>query len=264
MLKVENLAVTFGDKKEKREVIRDISFEVKAGEIMGVVGESGSGKSVTALTIMGLLPENAVIEHGRIDFDSNDMVGADIKKLCRIRGNDICMIFQEPLTCLNPTVKIGRQVDEVLKLHTNLEKQARKEKVLKSFESVGLKEPERVYNVYPHQLSGGMRQRVMIAMAVMMEPKLLIADEPTTAIDVTTQRQILNLIREVSQRQHMAVLFITHDLKLAQNYCQRIIVMKNGQIVEGGNADDVFNNPQHEYTKKLVSSVLKRTGRKEK
>ncbi|MGN0479960.1 MAG: ATP-binding cassette domain-containing protein [Lachnospiraceae bacterium] len=263
MLKVENLVLSFVTKKnEKRKVINDISFEVNRGEIVGVVGESGSGKSVTALAVMGLIPDNGVIEQGRITFDSHDMVGADMSTLSRLRGNDICMIFQEPLTCLNPTMKIGRQADEVLRLHTGMGKDERRKKVLQSFASVGLKEPERVYDVYPHQLSGGMRQRVMIAMAVMMEPKLLIADEPTTAIDVTTQRQILKLISEVSQRQQMAVLFITHDLKLAQRYCRRIIVMKDGQIVESGCADDVFNNPQHEYTKKLVGSVLNRIDRK--
>lgn len=263
MLKVDNLVVSFLDKKEKREVIHDISFEIKTGEIVGVVGESGSGKSVTALTIMGLLSDTAVIDKGSVTFDEQDMLKADMAKLCKIRGNDICMIFQEPLTCLNPTMKIGKQVEEVLKLHTDLDKNARKAKVLEAFANVGLKDPERVYKVYPHQLSGGMRQRVMIAMAVMMEPKLLIADEPTTAIDVTTQRQILDLIKDISDRQNMAVLFITHDLKLAQKYCERVIVMKDGSIVENGDADEIFNNPQHEYTKKLVGSVLNRTSRKE-
>ncbi len=259
MLKVEQLRIAFkGKKKSENEVVHGISFDVGQGEIVGMVGESGSGKSVTALGIMGLLGDSGAVTGGSIVFDGAQILEMDKKKASQIKGKELCMIFQEPLTSLNPTMKIGRQVEEVLLLHTDLDKEMRRQKILEALEAVGLKNPERVCGIYPHQLSGGMRQRVMIAMAVMMQPKLMIADEPTTALDVTTQRQILDLIMEISRKQNTAVLFITHDLKLARKYCNRVVVMKDGNIVEHGTAKEVFDSPKEEYTKKLVGAVLDR------
>lgn len=263
MLKIENLNIVFWNKnKTRNEVLHGISFEIENGEVLGMVGESGSGKSVTALAIMGLLDENNAEINGSIVFDGMQLLEMDKKSISGIRGKEVCMIFQEPLTSLNPTMKIGKQVEEALKLHADIDKQDRRQRVIKAFTDVGLKNPEIIYGSYPHQLSGGMRQRVIIAMAVMMEPKLLIADEPTTALDVTTQRQILDLIMKISEKKNMAVLFITHDLKLAKRYCSRVVVMKDGSIVESGNAADVFENPKEEYTKELVSAVLDRTSGK--
>lgn len=254
MLKIEDLRIaSYDGSRIEKEIIKGISLEIGAGRIVGLVGESGSGKSITALSIMGLLASNLKITGGSIAFQDKVLTDLDSNHLESLRGDRITFIFQEPLTSLNPTMKIGRQVEEVLLLHTGLDKEARKKKVLKALGDVGLKEPERVYNVYPHQLSGGMRQRVMIAMAILMEPALLIADEPTTALDVTTQRQILDMIRDISRRNNMSVIFITHDLKLARKYCDELVVMRNGLIVEQGPAAQLFENPKEEYTASLVN-----------
>ncbi len=254
MLKIEDLRIaSYDGSRMEKEIIKGISLEIGAGRIVGLVGESGSGKSITALSIMGLLASNLKITRGSIEFQGKVLTDLDSNHLETLRGDRITFIFQEPLTSLNPTMKIGRQVEEVLVLHTELDKETRKNKVLKALGDVGLKEPERVYNVYPHQLSGGMRQRVMIAMAILMEPALLIADEPTTALDVTTQRQILDMIRDISRRNNMSVIFITHDLKLARKYCDELVVMRGGLIVEQGPAAQLFENPKEEYTASLVN-----------
>ena len=215
MIKIEDLTVAFG----RREVVKHVSLDLRDGEILGVVGESGSGKSVTALTLMGLVSDSAQMTTGRILFDQVVLREAG-KPLDRAlyrsyQGARMSMVFQEPQTSLNPTKRVGGQVEETLRLHGTLTKEERKRKVLETFESVGLKDPERVYASYPHQLSGGMRQRVMIAMAIILHPRLIVADEPTTALDVTVQNQIMGLLREINQKQNNAMLFITHDLNLA-------------------------------------------------
>lgn len=262
MIKIENLSVAF----DGAEVVKNVTIEIAEGEIVGVVGESGSGKSVTALTLMGLAAENAVITGGRVLF--GDVVLAEAGKpknkalYRKYQGDDMTMIFQEPMTSLNPTQRVGMQVEEVLKLHTTMSKEERKAKVLETFLSVGLKDAEKVYRSYPHQLSGGMRQRAMIAMAIILKPKLLVADEPTTALDVTVQNQIITLLKEINEKQKNAMLFITHDLNLARRLCNRIVVMKDGCIVEQGAPEKLFNEPKDVYTKRLIEAVPSRMHKK--
>ena len=262
MIKIENLSVAF----DGMEVVKNVTIEIAEGEIIGVVGESGSGKSVTALSLMGLAAEDAVITSGRILFE--DIVLAEAGKpknkelYRRYQGDDMTMIFQEPMTSLNPTKRVGMQVEEVLKLHTTMSKEERKAKVLETFLTVGLKDAEKVYRSYPHQLSGGMRQRAMIAMAIILKPKLLVADEPTTALDVTVQNQIISLLKEINEKQKNSMLFITHDLNLARRLCHRIVVMKEGYIVENGTAEQIFNEPKEAYTKRLIEAVPSRIGKK--
>lgn len=255
MIKIENLSVAF----DGLEVVKNVTLELKDGEILGVVGESGSGKSVTALTLMGLVSESAQITSGRILFDDVTLLQAgrprDRALYQSFQGDRMSMVFQEPMTSLNPTQRVGRQVDEVLRLHAKLTAEERKEKVLETFRAVGLREEEKVYASYPHQLSGGMRQRVMIAMAVILHPRLLVADEPTTALDVTIQNQIIALLREINERQNNTMLFITHDLNLARRICQRIAVMKDGCVVEQGETEQIFNHPVQEYTRTLIEAV---------
>ena len=261
MIKIEDLTVAFG----RREVVKHVSLDLRDGEILGVVGESGSGKSVTALTLMGLVSDSAQMTTGRILFDQVVLREAG-KPLDRAlyrsyQGARMSMVFQEPQTRLNPTKRVGGQVEETLRLHGTLTKEERKRKVLETFESVGLKDPERVYASYPHQLSGGMRQRVMIAMAIILHPRLIVADEPTTALDVTVQNQIMGLLREINQKQNNAMLFITHDLNLARRICHRVAVMKDGQVVELGTAEEIFERPRKEYTRMLVEAVPSRMKR---
>lgn len=251
MIKLEHLSVSLG----KTEVVKNVNVEINDGHILGIVGESGSGKSVMSLSIMGLLPTTANVS-GTIEIDkevSNIKDSSHLKK-----GVQMAMVFQEPMTSLNPTMKIGSQVEEMLKLHTDLDKLARKAKVLESLKSVGLKEPEKVYTSYPHELSGGMRQRVMIAIAVILEPKLIIADEPTTALDVTVQNQIIKLLSDINKKKNNSMIFITHDLNLARKLCTDIAVMKNGVVVEKGTTQDIFSSPKHEYTKMLLEKVPSR------
>ncbi len=258
MIKIENLSVAF----DGTEVVKNVSLQIEDGEILGVVGESGSGKSVTALTLMGLAPETAQVTEGRILYD--DVVLQEAGRPCdktlyrKYQGARMSMVFQEPMTSLNPTQKVGRQVEEVLRLHTKLSKGERRDSVLKSFQAVGLHQVEKVYNSYPHQLSGGMRQRVMIAMAVILHPGFIVADEPTTALDVTIQNQIIALLREISRKQKNSLLFITHDLNLAKRLCGKIAVMKDGGVVEYGTAEEIFGNPQQEYTRRLIEAVPSR------
>ncbi len=255
MVKIENLSVAF----DGAEVVKNVSIEIGKGEIVGVVGESGSGKSITSLTLMGLAPESAQVTEGRIVFDGTVLREAgrpfDRKQYQQYQGAQMSMIFQEPMTSLNPTQKAGRQVEEVLKLHTKLLKNERKEKVLETFRSVGLSDAEKVYGSYPHQLSGGMRQRVM---AVILHPKLIIADEPTTALDVTIQNQIVELLQEINEKEQNAMLFITHDLNLARRICDRIVVMKDGVIVEQGSTEEIFGAPEQAYTRNLIEAVPSR------
>ena len=258
MIKIENLSVAF----EGTEVVKNVTLELKDGEILGVVGESGSGKSVTALTMMGLVSETAQITSGRILFD--DVVlreaGKPLDKALyrKYQGAEMSMVFQEPMTSLNPTLRVGKQVEEMLRLHTDLTGEEIKVRVLETFEAVGLKKVKEVYASYPHQLSGGMRQRVMIAMAVILHPDLIVADEPTTALDVTIQKQIMELLREINEKEQNAMLFITHDLNLARRICHRVAVMKDGCVVEQGRTADIFEHPKEEYTRKLIEAVPSR------
>ncbi len=252
MIKINNLSVAF----DNTEVVKNVNLKINDGEILGIVGESGSGKSVMALTIMGLKPEAATVNSGTIDIDGVTADAADNNAF--EKGSQISMVFQEPMTSLNPTMRVGRQVEEVLKLHTDMDAQQRKKKVLESFESVGLKATDKVYASYPHELSGGMRQRVMIAMAVILEPKLIIADEPTTALDVTVQNQIIRLLSDINNKKKNSMIFITHDLNLARKLCDRIAVMKDGTIVENGTSEEIFTSPVNEYTKMLIEKVPSR------
>ena len=258
MIKIENLSVAF----DGTEVVQNLNLDLVDGEIVGVVGESGSGKSVSALTLMGLVSDEAVITSGRVLFD--DVVLREAGKPCdkalyrKYQGEKMSMVFQEPMTSLNPTQRVGKQVEEVLKLHTNLTPEDVKKKVLETFESVGLRNVEKVYASYPHQLSGGMRQRVMIAMAVILNPRLIIADEPTTALDVTVQKQIIHLLRDINKTHKNAMLFITHDLNLARTLSHKLVVMKDGCVVETGPTEEIFRNPKQEYTRKLINSVPSR------
>ncbi len=264
MIRIEDLSVAFGD----TEVVKHVNLDLAEGEILGVVGESGSGKSVTALTLMGLSPDSARVTTGRILFDGVTLQEAGRprdKALYRsYQGARMSMVFQEPQTSLNPTQRAGRQVEETLRLHTGMTAKERREKVLEAFRAVGLKEPEKVYRSYPHQLSGGMRQRVMIAMAVILEPELIVADEPTTALDVTIQNQIIELLRQINKTQKNAMLFITHDLNLARRLCHRIAVMKDGCVVEQGPAEEIFRAPKEEYTRKLIEAVPSRMKKRKK
>ncbi|MCM1188833.1 MAG: ABC transporter ATP-binding protein [bacterium] len=262
MIRIENLSVAF----DGTEVVKNVNLELADGEILGVVGESGSGKSVTALTLMGLVSEDAQITSGRILFENVVLreAGKALDKALyrKYQGAEMSMVFQEPMTSLNPTQRVGRQVEEMLRLHTGLTKEQIRERVLETFESVGLRETKKVYASYPHELSGGMRQRVMIAMAIILHPDLVVADEPTTALDVTVQNQIIELLRQINTREQNAMLFITHDLNLARRLCHRIAVMKDGRVVELGSTEEIFRHPVQEYTRNLIEAVPSRLKRR--
>lgn len=257
MLKIENLEIEFHDHIIPETVVHHFNMEMEAGEIVGIVGESGSGKTMTALAIAGLLNRHDMKKSGKVVFEGQELLGCKREILRKLQGNDISMIFQEPMTSLNPVKKIGWQVEESLKIHTDLSKEERKEKALKALEEVELDNPEWVYNAYPHQLSGGMRQRVMIAAAMINVPKLLIADEPTTALDVTLQAQIVELLQKTNREKKTAILFISHDLSLVSRLCKRVFVMKDGYLIESGDAEQIFKNPKEEYTKQLIDAIPK-------
>ncbi|CAN7681330.1 ABC transporter ATP-binding protein [Caballeronia sp. LjRoot34] len=239
-----------------RAVVEQLSFSVRAGETVCIVGESGSGKSVTSLATMGLLPREALqASEGRILIDGEDVLAASDERLRILRASRMAMVFQEPMTALNPVQRVGQQVEEVLRLHTRLARAERRARVLAMLESVHLPDVPRIYRSFPHQLSGGQRQRIVIAMALILQPRVLIADEPTTALDVTTQKQILALIRELQQRHRTAVIFITHDFGVVAEIADRIVVMNQGRVVESGARDEVLARPREAYTRLLVSSV---------
>ncbi len=249
--------VTISAKKEGQwiPIVKHASFTLGRNEILGIVGESGSGKSVTSLAVMGLLPKGILeITAGKIEFDGRDISALSQKDLRNLRGNDIAMIFQEPMSSLNPSLKCGYQVEEILAEHTILSKKEIKARVISLFEKVKLPNPEVIYNRYPHEISGGQKQRVMIAMAIACKPKILIADEPTTALDVTVQKEIILLLKELQKETGMSILFISHDLSLVSEIANRVLVMYRGEIVEQGEVQEIFNNPKHTYTKALISS----------
>lgn len=254
LLEIKDLRVGPAD-DESYVILDNVSFKVREGEMLAIVGESGCGKSMTALSMMGLLPRNIKIGSGSIQFEGRELTNLNSKMMNEIRGKDIAMIFQEPLTALNPAFTIGNQIAEVFKHHTNFNKEEIRRQSIEVLKKVKIPDPEEKLNAYPHQLSGGMRQRVMIAMALACNPKILIADEPTTALDVTIQAQILDLILELQEQFKMSVIIITHDLGVVAETCQRAIVMYAGQIVEEGKVEDIFEQPLHPYTRGLMLSA---------
>ena len=239
-----------------QRIIDGVSLQVREGETLCLVGESGSGKSVTSLTVMGLLQKGSLVPSGgSIKLVGEELLAASDRRLRQLRATTMAMIFQEPMTALNPVVPVGRQIDEVLRAHTDLDARARRKRILDMMEQVRLPEVERIFASYPHRLSGGQRQRIMIAMALVLEPKLLIADEPTTALDVTTQKQILTLIRDLQRDHGTAVLFITHDMGVVAEIADRVAVMRQGRLVETGALDTILRTPTMEYTRNLLSAV---------
>ncbi|MCM2533888.1 ABC transporter ATP-binding protein [Neobacillus pocheonensis] len=265
ILQIKDLKVSFHSGKRFVPAVDGISFELKEGEILGIVGESGSGKSVTSLTTMGLIPSPpGKIENGEIIFEGKDLKNLSDKEWRKIRGNQISMIFQEPMTSLNPLFTIGNQLKEGINLHTKLAKSEVKARSIELLRLVGIPRAEGILQEYPHQLSGGMRQRVMIAMAMACNPKVLIADEPTTALDVTIQAQILALMKDLNKKTGTSIILITHDLGVVAEICERVIVMYSGQIVEQGDVLTILKDPQHPYTKGLLKSVPDLRGKKDR
>lgn len=255
LLQIQNLVISFSRENSWTDVIKGISFELHKNEIIGIVGESGSGKSVSSLAVLGLLPNKiSRISNGQILYNGDDLTQKSSKDFRKIRGREISMIFQEPMSSLNPSLKCGYQVEEILFEHTNLSKKEVKVEVLSLFEKVKLPNPEKIYNSYPHQISGGQKQRVMIAMAIACKPKILFADEPTTALDVTVQKEIIKLLKELQQETQMSIVFISHDLALVSEIADRVLVMYKGEIVEQGPTAEIFRNPQQTYTKALIAS----------
>ena len=258
MIEVRDLHVAFPNKAgELEQAVNGISFTVADGEIVGIVGESGSGKTQTALALAGLSPRKAKVT-GEILLDGRDLMPLTRDEIRKVQGKDVAMVFQEPMSSLNPTMRIGRQVEEVLAIHTKLTKTERRELALQALRDVELLEVETVYRKYPHELSGGQRQRVMIASAIIGSPKLLIADEPTTALDVTIQAEILKLLSKLNREKGMSILFISHDLRVIRRLCGRALVMHHGHIVEQGPVEQIFRDPQDAYTKTLLASIPKR------
>src|SRR3954451_11388444 len=256
VLDIDSLVVGLGKNPRHDRIIDGVSLRVNDGETLCLVGESGSGKSVTALTVMGLLQTGSLVPSGGcIWLADEELLGASDRRLRQLRATRMAMIFQEPMTALNPVVPVGKQIDEVLRVHTDLDARARRQKILAMMEQVRLPEVERIFASYPHRLSGGQRQRIMIAMALVLEPKLLIADEPTTALDVTTQKQMLTLIRDLQRDHGTAVLFITHDMGVVAEIADRVAVMRQGQLVETGTLDAILRSPPMEYTRNLLSAV---------
>jgi oligopeptide transport system ATP-binding protein len=256
LLEIKDFCVSFETYAGEVQAVRGVSFEVKRNEIIAIVGESGSGKSVMTQSIVKLLPSPpAVIKGGQILFDGKDISAYKFKQLRGIKGKEIAYIFQDPMTSLNPTIKIGDQITEGILTHSRVSRRAARERAVQLLRSAGIPNPEKRMEQYPHELSGGMRQRVMIAIAIAMDPKLLIADEPTTALDVTIQSQILGTLKEINQQTGMSMILITHDMGIVANMAQRVIVMYGGKIVETGDVFEIFDSARHPYTRSLLASV---------
>ncbi|MCY9545856.1 ABC transporter ATP-binding protein [Lysinibacillus xylanilyticus] len=256
ILEVKDLKINFKTYAGLVHAVRGVTFDLKEGETLAIVGESGSGKSVTSNALMKLIPQPpGIYESGQILFNGRDLVPLSDKEMSKIRGNEIAMIFQDPMTSLNPTMKVGRQITEVILQHKKVSKADAKKRAIELLTQVGIPFPEKRYNQYPHEFSGGMRQRVVIAIALAADPKLLIADEPTTALDVTIQAQILELMKEIQKNSKTSIIFITHDLGVVANIADRVAVMYAGQIVEYGTVNDIFYNPKHPYTWGLLGSM---------
>ena len=257
LLEIKDEKLSFFTPAGEVKALNGVSFSMNEGEVLGIVGESGSGKSVTAYSIMGLTAYPGKLIGGTIYFNGHQIEKMSEKEMRKIRGNEVSIIFQDPMTSLNPVYTIGNQITEVIRLHTGKSKKEAYDRAKELLELVGSNEPTKRLKQYPHELSGGMRQRVMIAIALACEPKLLIADEPTTALDVTIQAQILELMQELRQKLGMSIIMITHDLGVVASMCERIAVMYAGHIVEYGTADEIFYEPKHEYTKGLINSIPK-------
>lgn len=256
ILEVKDLRINFKTYAGLVHAVRGVNFDLKEGETLAIVGESGSGKSVTSNALMKLIPQPpGIYESGQILFNGRDLVPLSDKEMSKVRGNEIAMIFQDPMTSLNPTMKVGRQITEVILQHKKISKADAKKRAIELLTQVGIPFPEKRYNQYPHEFSGGMRQRVVIAIALAADPKLLIADEPTTALDVTIQAQILELMKEIQKSSKTSIIFITHDLGVVANIADRVAVMYAGQIVEYGTVNDIFYNPKHPYTWGLLGSM---------
>ena len=262
LLDVQGLGISFRASSGSLSVVRDVSFAVQPGECVGLVGESGCGKTVTGLALMGLLPLRSSRFQGRIDFSGEDLLSLSERQWRRIRGRRIGMIFQEPMSALDPIFTIGEQIGETLRTHFRIGRAEARDRAIEALSKVGIPEPATRHDAYPHELSGGMRQRAMIAMAISCEPDLLIADEPTTALDVTVQAQIMDVLGELSARSGMAMLFISHDLGLVSQTCNRIVTMYAGEVVETGTSDDMLTRPRHPYTSGLLRSLPSFTPRK--
>ena len=253
MLEIKDLRVRFHD--ADHDAVRGISLTVADGEIMGLVGESGSGKTVTAMVVSGLLPRKRADVTGQVLLDGKDLLALDGAAMRKRQGCAISVVFQEPMSAMNPVMRIGPQVEEALRVHTKLKAEERKERALQALRDVDLADAEAIYEKYPHQMSGGMLQRAMIAAAIISRPKLLLADEPTTALDVTIQAQILELLRRLNREMGMSVLFISHNLNVVRKLCTRVAVMEKGHIVETGPTEQVFHDPQADYTKRLIAAI---------
>lgn len=255
LVDIKNERLSFFTPAGEVKALNDVSIHLKEGEVLGIVGESGSGKSVTAYSLMGLTAHPGKLMGGTLRFNGHEIENMSEKDMRKIRGNEVSIIFQDPMTSLNPVYTVGNQITEVIRLHTDKDKKQAHERAKELLELVGINEPEKRLKQYPHELSGGMRQRVMIAIALACEPKLLIADEPTTALDVTIQAQILELMMELKDKLGMAIIMITHDLGVVASMCDRIAVMYAGRIIEYGTTDDIFYRPHHMYTKGLLRSI---------
>ncbi|WP_297711060.1 ABC transporter ATP-binding protein [Dysosmobacter sp.] len=253
MLEIRDLHVKFHVRS--REAVAGVSLTIQDGEILGLVGESGSGKSVTAMSVAGLLPRRQCDYSGQVLLDGVDLLHAPRAELRKVQGKDIGVVFQEPQSCMDPLMKIGSQVEEVLCLHTRMDRAERRKLALEALAAVELPDPEAVYEKYPHQLSGGMCQRAMIAAAIVARPKLLLLDEPTTALDVTIQAQILELLKKLNRETGMSMLFISHNLAVVRKLCARVAVMQRGVLVEEGDTDQVFLHPREDYTKRLIAAI---------
>ena len=262
MLEVKDLHVKFHSRD--REAVGGVSFTIQDGEILGLVGESGSGKSVTAMSIAGLLPRKQCDYSGEILLDGTDLLHADRTLLRKVQGRDVGVVFQEPMSSMDPLMKVGRQVEEVLRLHSDAPPQERRRMALEVLAAVELPDPEGVYDKYPHELSGGMLQRAMIAAAIIIRPKLLLLDEPTTALDVTIQAQILELLKKLNRESGISMLFISHNLNVVRKLCTRVAVMQRGLLVEEGETGQVFYHPRHPYTQRLIAAIPTRTRKEER
>ncbi len=262
MLDIQDLRVHFRSEPPGKDAVKGISLHMDRGEILGLVGESGSGKTVTAMALASLLSNARAEITGRIVFDGLDVFRATREQLRALRGKDICVVFQEPMTSMDPVMRVGPQVEEALTVHTALSPEERKARALRAMADAELPEPETVYRKYPHELSGGMLQRAMIAAAIISEPKLLICDEPTTALDVTVQEGILNLLRKINREKGTGILFISHNLHVVRKLCTRVAVMCRGELVETGPVDQVFFHPQQEYTRRLIAAIPTRNKRR--
>ncbi|CAA0115863.1 Dipeptide transport ATP-binding protein DppD [Mycolicibacterium vanbaalenii] len=257
LLSVEDLSVQFGHRSEPVTVVNRITFRIEPGEVLGLVGESGSGKSVTSRAVLRMIKQPGRISSGSVSFDGRDVLGMSNGNLRRFRATEVGMVFQDPFSALNPVVRVGSQLIETLRLNVGLGRKPARERAVELLESVGIPDPERNFAAYPHQLSGGMRQRVMIALATAANPRLLLADEPTTALDVTTQQQILKLLATMQRDLGMAMLLVSHDFGVISQMCDRVLVMYGGTIVESGSVHDIYNDPRHPYTKALLATVPK-------